>query len=108
MNFSVKGQKGLYARSFNSRRPISPIFTTLLLATRTLSAIYAFFDKHPDVFVYATGSTSARTRLYRMGIARFYDEMVQDFDLYGQIGDEFYEFEIGKDYSGFLAQRKFD
>jgi len=43
-----------------------------------------------------------------MGIARFYDEMVQDFDLYGQIGDEFYEFEIGKDYSGFLAQRKFD
>jgi len=34
--------------------------------------------------------------------------MIQDFDLYGQVGDEFYEFKPGKDYTGFLAQRKFD
>lgn len=108
------------------------MFTTLLLVTRTLkqvrlttwlyliiliakkvlatvvAALYAFFDKHPDAFVYVTGSTSARTRLYRMGITKFYEEMVQDFDLYGQVGDEFYDFEIDKDYAGFLAQRKFD
>jgi len=43
-----------------------------------------------------------------MGITKFYEEMVQDFDLYGQVGDEFYDFEIDKDYAGFLAQRKFD
>jgi hypothetical protein len=78
-----------------------------VLAT-VVAALYAFFDKHPDVFVNVTGSTSARTRLYRMGITKFYEEMVHDFDLYGQVGDEFYEFEIGKDYAGFLAQRKFD
>ena len=77
-----------------------------VLAT-VVSALYAFFDSHPEAFVYATGSTSARTRLYRMGITRFYEEMLEDFYLYGQIGDDFYEFEIGKEYKGFLAERKF-
>ena len=77
-----------------------------VLAT-VVSALYAFFDSHPEAFVYATGSTSARTRLYRMGITRFYEEMLEDFYFYGQIGDDFYEFEIGKEYKGFLAERKF-
>ena len=77
-----------------------------VLAT-VVSALYAFFDSYPEAFVYATGSTSARTRLYRMGITRFYEEMLEDFYLYGQIGDDFYEFEIGKEYKGFLAERKF-
>ncbi len=79
--------------------------TEKVLAT-VISAVYTFFNKYPDVFVYATGSTKARTRLYRMGIARFYDEMKKDFYLYGQIGDDFVEFESGVEYEGFLAQRK--
>jgi hypothetical protein len=33
--------------------------------------------------------------------------MNEDFHLFGQIGDKFYDFEIGKEYQGFLAQRKF-
>ncbi|WP_310395025.1 DUF6934 family protein [Hymenobacter sp.] len=78
-----------------------------ILAT-VVSALYAFFAKYPDSFVYATGSTRARTRLYRMGITRFYDEIKTDFYLFGQVGDDFHEFEIGREYSGFLAQRKFD
>lgn len=78
-----------------------------VLAT-VVAALYAFFDKHPDAFVYATGSTIARTRLYRLGITRFYKEMVKDFYLYGQVGDNFYEFEIGENYIGFLTERKFD
>ena len=43
-----------------------------------------------------------------MGISKFYNEVVADFYLYGQIGDNFYDFEIDVDYTGFLAQRKFD
>lgn len=78
-----------------------------VLAT-VVSALYAFFDKYPAAFVYATGSTKARTRLYRMGITKYYHEMIEDFYLYGQIDDEFPVFEIGKEYEGFLAQRKFD
>ena len=76
--------------------------------TTVVAALYAFFDKYPTAFVYATGSTKARTRLYRMGITKYYDEMIEDFYLYGQIDDGFLTFEIDKDYNGFLAQRKFD
>lgn len=77
-----------------------------VLAT-VIAALYAFFDRYTDAFVYATGSTRARTRLYRMGIARFYDEMKADFYLFGQTADAFVEFEVGQEYNGFLAQRKF-
>jgi len=81
--------------------------TEKILGT-VVTALYAFFNEFPTVFVYATGSTKSRTRLYRMGITKFYDQMKEDFYLYGQIGDNFPEFEIGIDYEGFLAQRKFN
>lgn len=71
-----------------------------VLAT-VIAAVYAFFDKYPNTFVYASGSTKARTRLYRMGITRYYEEMMQDFYLYGQTGNEFHPFGTGKDYEGF-------
>ena len=77
-----------------------------VLAT-VVSALYAFFDKHPSAYVYATGSSHARTRLYRIGISKFYGQMLLDFYLYGQVGDDFFDFEIGRDYVGFLVQRKF-
>jgi hypothetical protein len=69
-------------------------------------AVFLFYTKYPNVFVFACGSTKARTRLYRIGITRHYLEMKKDFYLYGQIGDNFVEFEIGKEYEGFLVQKK--
>jgi hypothetical protein len=80
--------------------------TDKVLAT-VVAALYQFFDKHPGGLVYATGSTLARTRLYRMGITRFYADMQQDFTVFGLIGTELYPFEIDVAYEGFLAQRKF-
>jgi len=38
-----------------------------VLAT-VVSAVYAFTEKQDDVWVYATGSNSTRTRLYQIGI----------------------------------------
>lgn len=71
------------------------------------AAVYAFLDNHPTAYVYAQGSTKARTRLYRMGINRFYKDIQRDFHLYGRIGEDFWDFEQGIEYEGFLAQRKF-
>jgi len=79
--------------------------TDKVLAT-VVAALYAFFELYPDAFVYVTGSTAARTRLYRRGIARFYDEVQADFALYGQVGDDFTAFELNKEYDGFLTKRK--
>jgi hypothetical protein len=39
-----------------------------VLAT-VASTLYTFTDKFPDAMVFATGSTKARTRLYRIGIS---------------------------------------
>lgn len=39
-----------------------------ILAT-VVAAIYAFTHKYPDAWVYATGSTDGRTRLYRMWVS---------------------------------------
>lgn len=77
-----------------------------VLAT-VISSLYAFFDKHPATFVFAAAS-SARMRRYRMIINRYHKEIAQDFDLYGQLGEKFYEFEPGKDYLSFLVQQKFN
>lgn len=80
--------------------------TEKVLAT-VVAAVYSFCDQHPDAYIYATASTKSRTRLYRMGITWFIGEMKRDFYVFGQLGDEFVEFEVGVEYNGFLAQRKF-
>ena len=80
--------------------------TEKVLAT-VVAALYSFCERYPDAYVYASGSTKARTRLYRMGVTRFYEEMRADFSLYGQVGNDFPELELGVEYDGFLAQRKF-
>jgi hypothetical protein len=79
--------------------------TEKVLAT-VISALYAFFDRYPDAMVYASGSTPSRTRLYQMGITKYFHEMDQDFNLFGQKGKNFIKFEAGINYEGFLAMRK--
>jgi hypothetical protein len=117
IHFQETNKPGLYNLAFGDKHPDTGEINDLAISNNgdsekvlltVASALYAFFDKHPDVFVYATGSTAARTRLYRMGITKFYKEIIADFQLFGQIGDEFHEFETDKEYDGFLVQRKFD
>ena len=44
-----------------------------VLAT-VVSAVYAFTDREKEAWVYATGSTKSRTRLYRMGITKYIND----------------------------------
>jgi len=76
-----------------------------VLAT-VIASVYAFTDKYPDSYIYASGSTSARTRLYRMGISKYLEEVIADFEIYGEINDQWEDFEKGKDYLSFLVKRK--
>lgn len=78
-----------------------------VLAT-VVATVYAFTDKHPEAWVYATGSTKSRTRLYRMGLTKYFLEIAEDFDLYGQKEGEWENFQKGVEYEAFLAQRKND
>jgi hypothetical protein len=80
--------------------------TEKVLAT-VVAAVYIFLEHNPTAYIYAEGSTRARTRLYRIGINRFYKQMERDFFLYGRLEEDFVSFESGKTYDGFLVQRKF-
>lgn len=77
-----------------------------VLAT-VVSTVYAFTGKYPETWVFATGSTEVRTRLYRMGITNNLTELQTDFFVYGlKIDETLEEFIIGEDYLGFLVTRK--
>ncbi|MEO6718893.1 MAG: hypothetical protein ABIN67_00965 [Ferruginibacter sp.] len=80
--------------------------STKILAT-VVSTVYAFTGRYPNTWVFATGSTEVRTRLYRMGISNNLEELKEDFYVYGMKMDEsFEEFIVGEDYLGFLVTRK--
>ncbi len=75
-----------------------------VLAT-VVSAIYAFTDKNPEVWIYATGSTKARTRLYRMGINKHYNKVKKDFEIYGLKDDLWIGFKKDVDFDAFVVKR---
>ena len=77
-----------------------------VLAT-VASTVYAFVEKHPNCWIIATGSTKARTRLYRMGITNNLAEISEDFHIFRYTKtEEWVRFEIGEDYEAFLVTKK--
>lgn len=50
----------------------------MVLAT-VVATVYAFMEKYPDWWVFATGSTKVRTRLYPIGITKYLLEIRRDF-----------------------------
>ena len=76
-----------------------------VLATVAATTI-DFTDRYPDAVVYATGSTPARTRLYRMGIANNLQDIESYFEVYGLKNEAWEFFKIGIDYEAFIIKRK--
>jgi hypothetical protein len=77
-----------------------------VLAT-VVATVYAFTDKYPDAWIYASGSTKARTRLYRMGITKFLAEIQEDFEILGEKTDDWEPFLKNVEYEGFLVRRTY-
>ncbi len=76
-----------------------------VLAT-VVATVYAFTDKYPEAWIYATGSTKARTRLYRMGISKYLEDAKKDFVIFGQVHNEWEAFVVGLDCEAFVVKRK--
>ena len=77
-----------------------------ILAT-VASTLYVFTSKHPSAWVYATGSSAARTRLYRIGINNYLGQIEKDFDVFALREDIWEKFKKGANYEAFLVKRKF-
>ncbi|MCF0061144.1 hypothetical protein MUK70_18050 [Dyadobacter chenwenxiniae] len=79
--------------------------TDKILAT-VVAALFRFLDRYPEAVVYAEGSSDARTRLYQMGITRFYEQACANVHLFGQLNGRFVPFVPDERYSAFLVKRK--
>lgn len=76
-----------------------------VLATVAFTAL-KFIERFQDAQVVIVGSTSARTRLYQMGIAYNYMEIKGVLEIRGLLKDRWETFEIGVNYRAFLITRE--
>lgn len=80
-----------------------------ILAT-VAATVYEFTAKYPDKTIFFCGTTSERTRLYRMALTVNLNELKKDFRVYGVLrGIDTFErvlFQKGVDYFGFMVKRK--
>ncbi len=76
-----------------------------VLATVAISVLQ-FTENRRDTWVFATGSTKSRTRLYQIGIAQNLVELRRYFYIYGLIINKWVKFEKNISYDAFLVKRK--
>ncbi len=115
VQFSETNVTGVYNLGFGDKDPQSGEIddevisnngdSRKVLAT-VVATVYAFTERYPEAWVYATGSTRARTRLYRLGIANNLRDITSDFEVYGLRNGKWVEFAASVDYEAFLVRRK--
>lgn len=78
-----------------------------ILAT-VVKIVGLYTDRYPQRWIYFKGSTEVRTRLYRMAIGTNLEELLEKFEIYGELNDTkvFYPFQKNMSVSSFLIKRK--
>ncbi|QEC75942.1 DUF6934 family protein [Mucilaginibacter ginsenosidivorax] len=79
--------------------------SSMVLAT-VANTVIDFTNYYGNQYIYATGSTPARTRLYQIGIAGLWEKISIDFEVYGLKEDSWHEFKKNVNYDAFLVRRK--
>ena len=115
--FSKISDNGLYNLAFgdidtktgnvNDRVVSNNSDSEKVLAT-VVQALYIFFNRYPTCIVIAKGSTKSRTRLYRMGISKFHNDVKHLIYIAGRVNEvsDWEEFQLNKEYISFAVQLK--
>lgn len=77
----------------------------MVLAT-VANTIFDFSNNYGNHYIFATGSTPARTRLYQMGITSLWNEISIDFAVLGFKDGSWQAFQSNINYEAFLVKRK--
>jgi hypothetical protein len=73
----------------------------------TIAAITSDFTTiYPDSLIALKGTTAARTRLYQMKIAKYFDEINLDLEIRGLYNDTWEHFRKNRNYDAFAVWRK--
>lgn len=115
IQFTLVSQNSLYNLALGDKNPetgeIDDMVITdngdseKVLAT-VVAAVYTFCSQFPQAWIYATGSTEARIRLYHMAINKYFEIVQKDFEIFGLTQSEWEHFIKGADYQAFVIQRK--
>jgi hypothetical protein len=70
------------------------------------AVVREFINCWPNAIIQIQGSTSSRTRLYQMGISSFWQEIIKEFEVYGELGQNWEPFKKGINYKRFLVFKK--
>jgi hypothetical protein len=76
-----------------------------ILAT-VVSVIKAYSERFPERFIFFRGSTTERTRLYRMAIGLNLEELCAEFNIYSYVNEEIRPFSRDIEVTAFLIKRK--
>jgi hypothetical protein len=115
IQFFATKATGVYSLAFGNLREngsIDDITTNdnkdrdKILAT-VAATVYDFTKRYPGRYVFFTGSTAERTRLYRMALTLNYEELNEIFDIWGLVEEGgFEDFQKRRNYNAFLIKRK--
>jgi hypothetical protein len=73
----------------------------------TVAQIVLDFTKsYPNATIYAKGNTPSRTRLYQMGISKYWFEISELYIVLGQINNKWQIFLKNVNYDAFMVYRK--
>jgi hypothetical protein len=89
-----------------SDRSITNNGDSLQVLATVAYTVYVFTSRYSNACIIAKGSTPARTRLYRMGLANQLTEVATDFEVYGRRNNRWHVFRKNVDYSAFMVRRK--
>lgn len=79
-----------------------------ILAT-VLKVVTMYTDRYPERWIYFKGSSEHRTRLYRMAISNYLDELSILYEFFAEVyrPGNFIKFQKGLNINAFLIKRKF-
>lgn len=92
------GKVDYYSVSNNGDRNI-------ILAT-IVKAVGGYTQKYPDRWIFFSGSTNERTRLYRMAVGLNLEELSAEFEIYAYVDGQIVPFVKNMKIDGFLIKRK--
>lgn len=115
VRYSEINIKGFYNLGFGDKDTITGFVSDLsvtnngdsqkVLAT-VAATLYVFTNEYPDATVITTGSTEARTRLYRMGITNNLEAIEKDFIVMGLTESDWEIFRKDTNYGAFLVRKR--
>lgn len=69
-------------------------------------AVEIYLNKYPDRWVYFSGSTRERTRLYRMAVGLNLKELATKFEIYAEQQDGIVPFQTNMEILGLIVRKK--